>query len=184
LRQPHGIAKYIPTLYHFFFFFLLQVDFPYCIFVIREDAMHIRDQLQRMLDRKQQEIRDLELQLEKAKTYVQALQDSMRFLPKSNGQGDVVLRPGSTLAKTQEILKAAGKPLHITEILKALSKPTDKKHRLSLSGSISSYVRKGLIFDRPSPNTFGLLEANKVATNGSEADSEDFDLPEEFGADK
>ena len=41
--------------------------------------MHIREQVQKLIDRKQQEIRDLELQIEKAKAYIQALQDSMRL---------------------------------------------------------------------------------------------------------
>lgn len=146
--------------------------------------MHIREQFQKLLDRKQQEIKSLELELEKARTYVQALQDSMRFLPKDNGQEAAVLRPGSTLAKTQEILKAAGKPMHITEILKALNKPLDKKHRLSLSGSLSSYVRSGEIFSRPAPNTFGLIETSKPLSSESVSTDEEFELPEDFGAEK
>jgi hypothetical protein len=31
-------------------------------------------------------------------------------------------------------------------------------NRSALSGSIAAYVRKGEIFTRPAPNTFGLLE--------------------------
>ncbi len=146
--------------------------------------MQIREQFQKLLDRKQQEIQHLELELEKAKTYVQALQDSMRFLPKDNGQEAAVLRPGSTLAKTQEILRSAGKSMHITEILKALNKPSDKKHRLSLSGSLSSYVRSGEIFTRPAPNTFGLIETTKPSSGESGSADEEFEIPEDFGAEK
>src|SRR5665213_2798294 len=107
-------------------------------------AMNARDQVQKLLDRKQQEVRDLEIQIEKARAYMQALQDSMKFLPKENGQTQVLLRPGSALAKAQEILRTAGKPLHISEILKALNEKPDK--RVSLSGSLSAYVRNGQIF--------------------------------------
>lgn len=146
--------------------------------------MQVREQFQKLVDRKQQEIKNLELELEKAKTYVQALQDSMRFLPRDNGQETTVLRPGSILARTQEILKTAGKPLHITEILKALNKPLDKKHRLSLSGSLSSYVRSSEIFSRPAPNTFGLIETSKTSSVESETTDEELDLPEDFGAEK
>lgn len=139
--------------------------------------MTIRDQFQKVLERKQQEIHDLQLKLEKAKTYAQAIQDSMRLLPRntSTTEDEQILRPGTALSKTREILKASGKPMHITEILKALNQPIDKKHRLSLSGSLSAYVRKSQIFNRPAPNTFGLIEMNVAAEEGVE-------LPDDFGS--
>jgi len=137
--------------------------------------MNTRDQFQKLIDRKQQEINDLEIQVEKAKAYIQALQDSMKFLPKENGQGQVLLRPGSALARTQDILRKAGKPLHISEILKALNEKPDK--RVSLSGSLSAYVRNNQIFTRPAPNTFGLKEVNEPTGISDE-------IPEDFGEDK
>ncbi|HEV2521532.1 MAG TPA: winged helix-turn-helix domain-containing protein [Candidatus Acidoferrales bacterium] len=147
--------------------------------------MSVREQFQKLVDRKNQEIRDLELQIEKAKAYVQALQDSMRFLPKDNGQEETALRPGTALAQAREVLRKAGKPMHISEILKAINKPVDKKNRLSLSGSLSTYVRNGQIFTRPAPNTFGLIEMNKMDSSGSESmDQDNLDLPDDFGADK
>ena len=149
----------------------------------REELMQIREQIQKMLDRKQQEISDLELQVEKAKAYIQALQDSMRFLPKDNVQGDTILRPGTALARTRDLLHSEGKPMHIIAILKALSLPNDKKHRLSLSGSLSSYVRSSQIFTRPAPNTFGLMETNKSSPNESE-NADALAIPDDFGVDK
>lgn len=142
--------------------------------------MQAREQVQKLLDRKQQEIKDLELQIEKARAYIQALQDSMRFLPKDNSQAEVSLRPGTALAKARDILREKGQPMHITEILKALNQPNDKKHRLSLSGSLSAYVRNSQIFSRPAPNTFGLIEANKAAIG---LDSGETEIPEDFGDD-
>jgi hypothetical protein len=143
--------------------------------------MGIRDQFQKLIDRKNQEIKDLEMQTEKARTYIQALQDSMRFLPKDASASDVeqVLRPGTALAKTQEILRQTAKPMHITDILKALGKPADKKNRLSLSGSLSTYVRNKQIFNRPAPNTFGLIEMSKQA---GLPDAGELELPDDFGA--
>ncbi len=138
--------------------------------------MNVREQLQRLIDRKSQEISDLELKLEKAKAYVEALQDSMKLLPKLSSDTEVTLRPGTALARTREILQQAGKPMHITEILRALNQPVDKKHKLSLSGSLSAYVRNAQIFNRPAPNTFGLISANN---KGQESAVED--LPEDFG---
>jgi hypothetical protein len=146
--------------------------------------MAIRDQFQKLIDRKQQEINDLSMQIEKAKTYMQALQDSMKLLPKDGGaDGDVTLRPGTTIAKCRDILRAYGKAMHINELLKALGKPADKSHKLSLSGSLSSYVRNNQIFSRPAPNTFGLIEFNKANGNAAEI-SDEFELPENFGDDK
>jgi hypothetical protein len=145
-----------------------------------EGEMSTRDQFQKLLDRKQQEINELQLQIEKARAYMQAIQDSMKFLPKDNGQSQVVLRPGSALARAQDVLRKAGKPLHITEILKALNEKSDK--RVSLSGSLSAYVRNGQIFTRPAPNTFGLVEANKSTESSGEA--EEIEIPEDFGDDK
>jgi len=139
--------------------------------------MHIREQFQKMLDRKHQEIQGLELQLEKAKAYIEALQDSMRLLPKLPSDSEVTLRPGTALAKTRDVLKVSGKPMHITEILRALNLPVDKSHKLSLSGSLSTYVRNSEIFSRPAPNTFGLIEMNNKGSGELGVE----DLPEDFG---
>lgn len=143
--------------------------------------MSIRDQFKKLLDRKEQEIIEIELQLEKAKTYVQAIQDSMRLLPKDSSEPDMeqMLRPGTALARSREVLKSAGRPMHITEILKAINQPLDKNHKISLSGSLSAYVRNGQIFTRPAPNTFGLLDMGKASSG-----FEDAEIPEDFGDDK
>jgi HB1, ASXL, restriction endonuclease HTH domain len=140
--------------------------------------MGIREQFQKLIDRKSQEIKDLEAQIEKAKAYIQAMQDSMRLLPREamNGNQEQSLRPGTALAKARDVLKEAGKPLHINELLKAMEKPTDKKNKLSLSGSLSTYVRSGQIFYRPAPNTFGLIEMAKTPPTDNS-----IDLPEDFG---
>jgi len=142
--------------------------------------MNTRAQFQKLIDRKQLEIDNLQRQVEYAKAYIQAIQDSMKILPRENGQNgqdQITLRPGTALAKTQEILRKAGEPLHINEILKALNEKADK--RISLSGSLSAYVRNGQIFTRPAPNTFGLIEMNKPSNQ-----LEELDIPEDFGNDK
>lgn len=140
--------------------------------------MHIREQFQRLVDRKQQEIKNLEAQIEKAKTYVEALQDSMRLLPKdASVASEATLRPDTALARTRDILRTAGRPMHINDLLKALGSPTDSKHKLSLGGSLANYVRKGQIFTRPAPNTFGLIEMNAKADSKVEEE-----IPEDFGS--
>ncbi len=143
--------------------------------------MGLRENFQKLTDKKQQEIRSLEMQLREASAYLQALQDSMKLLPKdveSSSDAEHNLREGSTLAKTRDLLRHAGSPLPIAEILKLLGKPQDKKNRISLAGTLSGYARKGRIFTKTAPNTFGLVE---FGTAEPTAEVED-ELPEEFGS--
>jgi hypothetical protein len=139
--------------------------------------MGIRENFQKLIDKKVQEIRDLELKVKEAQAYVQALQDSMKFLPRNgdSGPAEHSLRAGSQLAKARDLIKAAGTPLPIADILKGLNKPQDKKHRVSLGSTLAGYARQGRIFTKTAPNTFGLVE---LGVPKVEAD----DLPEEFGS--
>jgi hypothetical protein len=143
--------------------------------------MGIRDNFQKLIDKKQQEIEQLELQIRETGVYIQALQDSMKFLPRDSANSataDHTLRPDSALAKARDAIRAAGAPLPIAEILKAIGKPQDKKSRVSLAGTLSGYVRQGKVFTKTAPNTFGLLE---FGNNQPEAPGEGDDLPGEFG---
>jgi hypothetical protein len=142
--------------------------------------MGIRENFQKLIDKKQQEITQLELQAREARAYIQALQDSMKFLPREGSpiiSSEHSLRPDSALARAREAIKTAGTALPIAEILKAIGKPQDKKNRVSLAGTLSSYVRAGKVFTKTAPNTFGLLEFGSAQPDIGEAD----DLPEEFG---
>jgi hypothetical protein len=85
-----------------------------------------------------------------------ALEEALQILRKDPGAP--VLRPGTTLHKVAEILREAGKPLHISEILPKLGKEVNRKTRATLTGSLGTYIRNKVIFDRPAPNTFGLIE--------------------------
>jgi len=144
--------------------------------------MGVREEFQKRIERKQQEIRDLETKIREANAYLQALLDSMKWLPReeSLSNGNQLLRPGTTLAKAQEAIQKSGHPMHVADILKAIGKPTDKKNRVSLGGSLSGYVRRKEIFTRPAPNTFGLIEMEHLAANGL-AKTEVSELPKNFG---
>ena len=141
--------------------------------------MKFRDDLLKRIEKKELEIRDLEKQLAAANAYLQALQETVRILPKEPLGSPIspaqVLRPGSAVAKAREAIIKAGKPLHITELLKALGRPVDKNSRVSLSGSLSGYVKRNEIFTRPAPNTFGLIELNHSQMPEDEP-------PEDFGS--
>jgi len=92
--------------------------------------------------RKTQEIQDLEHQIERARVYLQAIQDSIRALPReapnSNGaraaEADSDLRAGTRLAKAKEALLRKGAPMHINELLAAIGVEITKETRNSSWG--------------------------------------------------
>jgi len=146
--------------------------------------MGARESLQRLIDKKQAEVSDLEMRIREGRAYIQALQDSMKVLPREAGNEQPELRPDSALAKTREFIKNSGRPLHISEILKLLGKPTDKKNRVSIAGTLSSYARSHKIFTKTAPNTFGLIELGMNGNRSSETlDAEVMEkLPTSFGS--
>ncbi len=151
--------------------------------------MGARENLQRLIDRKQEEIEELKTTLTHANIYLQALYDSLKALPKepsSSYSGKIEapkLREGTMLWTARQTLLAAKKPLHINDLLVSMGKHADEKERLSLTGSIGWYVRKRKIFTRPAPNTFGLVELadNNHQPEAHKTDTEGVALPETFG---
>jgi hypothetical protein len=121
--------------------------------------MALRDDIARRIEKKQEEISSLEMQIREARSYLQALEDMVKLLPREgvNEEAETVLRPNSTIGKAREAILAAGRPLHIQDILSAVGKPSTREARAALSGSLASYVRRKEIFTRPAPNTFGLV---------------------------
>jgi hypothetical protein len=127
--------------------------------------MSARKDIEKMIDRKRQEIAELRRTIEHAETYIQALQDTLKKLPTDPADDptkQVVLRADSDLWHVQEILRKAGKPLHIDEIIPELSKAVNKTFtgtkRNGLIGSLGSYARRQKVFTRPRPNIFSLIE--------------------------
>lgn len=121
--------------------------------------MGIREDIQKKLDRKEQEKWELVEKLHECDIYIASLQDVLKMLPRDSEPGkERFLRPGTAVSLARDAIRKAGKPLHIGELLEAIGKSNAKKHRLALSGSLAAYVRRGEIFTRPEPNTFGLLE--------------------------
>ena len=125
--------------------------------------MQIQRELERRIEKKRQEIAELKNQTNAAEAYLSALLDTHKMFPKE-GDKDVTLRAGSDLAKARDFIKAQGQPQHVGEILKGIGKEVNKANKISLSGSLGSYVRKGRIFTKPTPNTFGLLEIENIAS--------------------
>jgi len=134
---------------------IFHVDNLFSIY--HTSVMQIQRELERRIEKKRQEIAGLKQQLNTAETYLEALQDTLKLLPKE-GDKEVVLRPGTDLAKARDFIKTHGRPQHVTDILKGIGKEANKANKISLSGSLGGYVRKGVIFTKPAPNTFSLIE--------------------------
>ncbi len=145
--------------------------------------MGLREKVQKEIEKKQEEVRGLEGQILECNAYIQACQDTLKMIPKDQepSSTEVTLRHGSLVAKARDVIRSAGKPLHVGEILAAMGKPEGKKNRLGLSGSLSAYVRDGKIFTRPGPNVFGLIE---LSENGSNKRSGELSTPLNVGAEK
>ncbi|HZL00788.1 MAG TPA: hypothetical protein VFC47_12920 [Caulobacteraceae bacterium] len=125
--------------------------------------MSLRKKLEERICRKEAEIQELEMQIREGRSYVLALQEALKILPKESAGGGTegdedVLRSGTSVAAARRALQKSGRPMHLLDILTAIGKQANSANRASLGGSLSAYVRKGEIFTRPAPNTFGLVE--------------------------
>ena len=140
-----------------------------------------RRHIEGMIEKKEQEIQDLEDKIKEASVYLQALRDVLKKFPREGSSEELPtssLRPGSMVAEARDLILLAGKPMHVDELLKAKGKPLTRDNRTALGGSLSAYVRKGTIFTRVAPNTFGLMELDTTASvKGAEP-------PAGFGVDK
>ncbi|MDP1732261.1 MAG: hypothetical protein Q8L54_14025 [Devosia sp.] len=144
--------------------------------------MSEREKIQEKLRRKEAEIQSFEEKIKAARIYAQALRDVLGMLAVDESSvptedpADTILRPGSSVAQARDVILRRGDPMHANDILAAIGKDTTREARASLIGSISAYVRKGEIFTRPAPNTFGLVELGH-----EEPQAEETQPPQGFG---
>jgi len=139
-----------------------------------------RRKLEERIKKKEQEIEMLEEQLKEARVYIHALHDVLKMFPRdpyTSGDAETALRPGSLAAQARDVILKRGCPLHVSEIVKGLGKEPNRANKTAVGGSISAYVRKGEIFTRPGPNTFGLIELRQKGSPAS-------DPPADFGVDR
>lgn len=138
--------------------------------------MKARTNIERRIDKERQKITELQIQVERAEAFIQGLQEALKILPKDdNGKprkGRGTLRPGSDMAKIRDLMVQAGKPMHVTQIVISLGRENNKANRLSITGSLGRYVRRGEIFRRVGANLFTLIDTNN---------SKEIDLPSDFG---
>jgi hypothetical protein len=134
----------------------------------------IKSELEKRLKRKRAEISALEGEIEhfedriagsreKISTLEATLQELQSLYNLIPSEADVsgpqpAFRQNSEGWLVHEVLRNAGKPMYVDEILEQLGREITIEARGSLAGQLGGYVRKGQVFTRPAPNTFGLRE--------------------------
>ena len=144
--------------------------------------MGLREKLEEKIRKKEQEAQELQVQLRDVQTYVQALQDMLKLMPRDQqlSTPEAMLRKGSSVALAKELLEKNGKAMHISDILKGIGRESNRTNRISLSGSLNAYARKGVIFTAEGQNTFGLIGSDGPPPDfGTVNPEEDEDISED-----
>lgn len=130
--------------------------------------------LERKIRQKEEEVKRLNEELMRAKAYLDAYCETLRLIKKtSNSQEGDTIRPGSMVHQALLALRNFQKPMHVSELLQYMGKESTKNNRVSLSGSLGTYVRDRTVFTRPAPNTFGLIEFDSQGED---------EIPDNFGS--
>ena len=140
--------------------------------------MNIKPQLERRIRAKQQEIQglenkkaDIDTEIRHARAYLMGLEEALRLIPKETSeekQVELVLRPGSDMAKVRDYLSAKGETAYITDILTGIGKEVNAKNRSSISGSLRNYANKNEIFTKEGSGSFGLIEFKAKLSHATE----------------
>lgn len=110
-----------------------------------------------ILQSKQRQLLDTARDYETLSREVEALKLAARLIAddKQSANGNELTQP----EMIREVLKAKGQPMHITLIGKAIQKKYKKKFKsLYLTSIVYRSMKKGKLFVKTKPNTFGLLE--------------------------
>jgi hypothetical protein len=138
--------------------------------------MQIQREIQKKIEQKEEAVRKLEQELATLKAQLDTYREVLKVIDRSTDSStNDTLRPGSLVDLARKALRQAGTPIHVDQLLHAIGKEPTKSNKVSLSSSIAHYVREGVIFTRPAPNTYGLKEFDQIDHD---------DLPENFGEDK
>ena len=130
-------------------------------------AVSVLRKLQEKLKKEQATLGELEAKVVDARGRAAAFEEAVKLFPKEGEEAE--LRPTSEMHKVREALRAAGKPMSLTDILKALGAVGDEKKRNSLRGSLASYANKGRVFTKEEQaETFGLIEFRSEAGTKTE----------------
>src|SRR5688572_12737666 len=99
--------------------------------------MSLRTELEKKIDRKNQEIANLEAQIRESKAFVQGLQEALRSVAKDTVQVGAAaareqqFRANSDMAKARDYILSIGRPAPIAELLGGIGKEPTKANSKS-----------------------------------------------------
>jgi len=73
-------------------------------------------------------------------------------------KGQEPIKPDSSAGLALKILRERGRPMHANAILQRIREQNHEVNKGTLIGQLTRYVNQRIVFNRPEPNTFGLLE--------------------------
>ncbi len=116
--------------------------------------------LRALVAEKRAELVRLEAELAAGQAYLQCLEE--RILAAEARAGDLAETDDPVVA-IRRLIREAGQPLYIDEILRGLDRPLSRDTREEVRQLLLSWVRRGEIFTRPRPAIFGLIELERPA---------------------
>jgi hypothetical protein len=139
-------------------------------------AEQIRDKQKRLMEIEAEAI-TIRRELLEAKQQLLGTVEGARFDPSPIRQGK---QPsGNSTEWATSVLKVAGRPMHVNEIIAAIERDFHVTVRYAtLVGNIARLVKKSRVFERTGPNVFGLVE-----WRAEEAAEALFGRPEDNGHD-
>jgi hypothetical protein len=137
--------------------------------------MNLRKEFEKLIEKKKAEIAEAQRAIAAAEAYIQAMTDALKKLPKDDSVAPTV-RPGSDVEKIRDAILAAGKPLHLNEIIDAMGRSGDADAKAKIAGILGWYIGKEKVFVKTAPNTYGLVELAAIPTDFGE-DPEKTDDP-------
>ena len=121
--------------------------------------MGLKQKLEDRIRRKGLEIQNLETQIREGKAYIQAMNDTLKVIPREGVTGGIEsFRKGSIADKAKKAIEAHGAPMHVDELVESMKLKSTTKSKRSVAGTLASYARKEEVFTRTAPNTFGLIK--------------------------
>jgi hypothetical protein len=122
-----------------------------------------REQILKAIDKKRAERFDIEREflqrLSLVDGHIEGLEAALKSLPKevTPNVDATSLRENSSVAQARDFIKKEGKPVHIATLVAGIGKEPTHQNKVSIASSLSAYARRGQIFTKTAPNTFGLI---------------------------
>lgn len=110
--------------------------------------------LKALVAEKELELARLEAEAAAARAYI----DSLRAASDLSGHAEDPGVQDDPVIQIRRLMVAAGEPLYIDDVLHGLGMPLNRDTRTGIRQLLLPWVRRGEIFTRPRPSTFGLVE--------------------------